>query len=87
VVSATDPYGRILVFLERYPIIIIIIIYLNCKCFYLPGSSGKTLRHNTQIHILHKITHHAQTKRRKQGYTNNKGHITHNEVTNLNPVA
>jgi hypothetical protein len=30
-------------------------------------------------HISHKIAHHAQTKRSTQSYTNNKGHITHNE--------
>jgi hypothetical protein len=40
--------------------------------------SGTTVRHNTQIHISHKITHHAQTKHSTQKYTNNKGHITHN---------
>jgi hypothetical protein len=36
-------------------------------------------QHNTQIHIPHKITHHAQTQHSTQSYTNNKGHITHNE--------
>jgi hypothetical protein len=30
-------------------------------------------------HILHKTLHDAQTKDSKQSYTNNKGHITHNE--------
>jgi hypothetical protein len=43
------------------------------------GGSGTTLRHNTQIHVSHKITHHAQTKQSTQSYTNNKGHIIHNE--------
>jgi hypothetical protein len=53
-------------------IIIIIVIYFNCKWF-LPGGSGNTMRHNAQI------THHAQTKHSTQNYTNNKGHTTHNE--------
>jgi hypothetical protein len=39
------------------------------------GKSRKTLIELTS----HKITHHAQTKHRAQRYTNNKGHITHNE--------
>jgi hypothetical protein len=34
---------------------------------------------HTKIHISHKITHHAQTRHSTQSYTNNKGHITHNE--------
>jgi hypothetical protein len=48
---------------------------------FLPGGSGTTIRNNTtqQIHISHKVTHHAQTKHSTQSYTNNKGHITHNE--------
>jgi hypothetical protein len=29
--------------------------------------------------MSHKITHHAQTKHSTQSYTNNKGHVTHNE--------
>jgi hypothetical protein len=48
---------------------------------FSPGGSGTTIRYNTQIHISHKITHHAQTKHNTQNYTNNKGHITHNERT------
>jgi hypothetical protein len=43
---------------------------------YLRGGSDTTLR---QIHILHKITHNAQTKHSNQSYTNNKGHIAHSE--------
>jgi hypothetical protein len=39
--------------------IIIIIIYLNCKSV-LPSGSGTTIRHNTQIHIPYKITHHPK---------------------------
>jgi hypothetical protein len=34
---------------------------------------------HTKIHISHKITYHAETKHSTQSYTNNKGHITHNE--------
>jgi hypothetical protein len=59
-------------------IIIIIIIYLNCNWVFTRGS-GTTIRHNTQIHISHKITQHTQTKHSAQSYTNYKGHITHNE--------
>jgi hypothetical protein len=51
--------------------------YLNCKWF-LPGGNGTAIRH-TQIHTSHKITHHAQTEHSTQSYTNNRGHIAHNE--------
>jgi hypothetical protein len=61
-------------------IIIIIIIYLNCDEF-LPSDSGTTVRHNTQIHILHEIIHHAQIKHSTQRYANNIGHIIHNEYS------
>jgi hypothetical protein len=43
------------------------------------GGSGTTIRHNAQIHISQKITHHTQTKHSTQSYTNNIGHITNNE--------
>jgi hypothetical protein len=46
---------------------------------FIPGGSGTTIRHNTQIRISHKITHHSQTNHSSQSYTNNKGHSTHNE--------
>jgi hypothetical protein len=46
---------------------------------FLPSGSGTTTKHNTQIRIPHKITHHAQRKHSTQRYTNNKAHITHNE--------
>jgi hypothetical protein len=36
---------------------------------------------HTKIHISHKITHHAKKKHNTQSYTNNKGHITHNEYS------
>jgi hypothetical protein len=36
------------------------------------------------MHISQKITHHAQTKRSIQNYTNNKEHITHNEYNTKN---
>jgi hypothetical protein len=42
---------------------------------FLPSGSGTTIRHNTKMHISHKISHHAQTKHSSQSYTNNKGHI------------
>jgi hypothetical protein len=48
--------------------------------FILPGSSGTTIRHNTQI------THNAQTKHSTRNYTNNKGHTTHNEY-NANTIT
>jgi hypothetical protein len=32
-----------------------------------------------EIHISHKITHHARTKHSTQSYTKNKRHVTHNE--------
>jgi hypothetical protein len=43
------------------------------------GESVTAIRQNTQIHISHKITHHAQAEHSIQSYTNIKGHITHNE--------
>jgi hypothetical protein len=49
--------------------------YISTANGSLPGSSGTTIRHNTQIHI----SHNAQTKHGTQSYTNNKGHIIHNE--------
>jgi hypothetical protein len=42
-------------------ILFIIIIYLTANGF-LPGGSGNTISHNTQI------THHAQTKHNTQNY-------------------
>jgi hypothetical protein len=30
-------------------------------------------------HTSHRLTHHTQIKHSTQNYTNNKGHITHNE--------
>jgi hypothetical protein len=47
--------------------------------FYPVAVVLRIMRHNTQIHISHKITHHAQTKQSTESYTNNKGHITQNE--------
>jgi hypothetical protein len=46
---------------------------------FLPSGSSTTIRHNTKIHIVHKISHHTQTKHSTQSYTNNKGHISHDE--------
>jgi hypothetical protein len=40
---------------------------------FLPGGSGTTIKHNTQI------TLHTQTEHSTQNYRNNKGHTTHNE--------
>jgi hypothetical protein len=47
---------------------------------FLPGGSGTTIRHNTQI------THHPQTKHITQYYTNNDGHTTRNEY-NANSIT
>jgi tRNA(Arg) A34 adenosine deaminase TadA len=52
-----------------FPFIIIILTANGV----LPGGSGTTIRHNTQI------THQNQTKHSTLNYTNNKGHTTHNE--------
>jgi hypothetical protein len=46
---------------------------------FLPGGCGTTIRHNTQIYISHKITHHAQTMHSTISYTNNNEHVTQNE--------
>jgi hypothetical protein len=62
-------------------IIIIIIIYLNCKWDFTPWQWYYNKTQHTKIHISHKITHHAQTKHSTQNYTNNKGHIAHNDTT------
>jgi cell division protein FtsL len=44
----------------------------------LPGGSGITIRHNTKIHITQ--NYNTTLKQNStQSYTNNKGHITHNE--------
>jgi hypothetical protein len=61
-----------------YIIIIIIIIFIRTTNGFIPGGSG-TIRHNTKIHALHKISHHAQIKHSPQSYRNNEGHITQNE--------
>jgi hypothetical protein len=47
----------------------------------LPTGNDITVRHNTQIHILvsQKITHQSETKHSTPSYTNNKGHIAHDE--------
>jgi hypothetical protein len=58
---------------------VIFLLFISGANGDLPGGSGTTIRHNTQIHISHKLTHHAQTKHNILSYTNNKGHITHNE--------
>jgi hypothetical protein len=63
----------------RMFIMAIVYYYLFELQWMLPGGSGTTIRHNIQLHISHEITHHAQTKHSTQSYTNNEGHITHNE--------
>jgi hypothetical protein len=45
----------------------------------LPVDSVTTRRHNTQIHISHRITYHTQRKHSTYSCTNNIGHITHSE--------
>jgi hypothetical protein len=52
----------------------------------LPGGSGTTIRHNTQKYTTHKTTHHAKTNTAHKSYTNNKGHITHNEYNGKKKV-
>jgi hypothetical protein len=50
---------------------------------FLPGGSGTTIRHNTQItHITQNNTPRSNT----QNYTHNKGHTTHNEY-NANTIT
>jgi hypothetical protein len=58
----------------------LLLLFILTTNGFLPGDSGTTVRHNTQI------THHAQTKRSTQNYTNNKGHATHNEY-NANTIT
>jgi hypothetical protein len=55
--------------------VIIIIITANVV---LPGDSVTAIKHNTQLHI-YKIAPPTQTKHSTRSYTNNKGHIIHNE--------
>jgi hypothetical protein len=45
--------------------------------------SDTTVRHNTQVPLSNKITHHAQSKQSTQSYINNKVHTmntTHKKV-------
>jgi hypothetical protein len=51
-----------------------IVVVVLTENWCLPGGSGTTIRHNTQI-----------TKHSTQNYTNNKGHTTHNEY-NANTI-
>jgi 16S rRNA U516 pseudouridylate synthase RsuA-like enzyme len=43
---------------------------------FLPSGSSSSIRHNTQIHISHKITHHAKKKTQYTMLHKNKGHNT-----------
>jgi hypothetical protein len=56
-------------------LIIFILIFIWTANGALAGCSGTIIRHNTQLHISHKTTHHAQSKH----CTNNQGHIKHSE--------
>jgi hypothetical protein len=53
---------------------------------FLPGGSGTTTRHNTQLtHITQNNTTLKQ-KHSTQNYTNNKGHSIHNKY-NANTIT
>jgi hypothetical protein len=54
----------------RAPKYVLLLSILTANGF-VPGGSGITIRHKTQI------THHTQTKHSTQNYTNNKEHTTH----------
>jgi hypothetical protein len=60
-------------------VLLILLLFNLTANGFLPGGIGSTIRQKTQVHVSHKITHHAQTKHSIQSYTNNKGHIAHNE--------
>jgi hypothetical protein len=54
--------------------LLFLLLFILTANGFLPGGSGTTIRHNTQItHIT-------------QNYTNNKGHTTHNEY-NANTIT
>jgi ABC-type transport system involved in multi-copper enzyme maturation permease subunit len=53
----------------------------------LPGGSGITMRHNTQItHITQNNTPRSNEIQHTQNYTHNKGHTTHHEY-NANTIT
>jgi hypothetical protein len=41
-------------------LLLLLFLLFDLKMGAIPGGSGTTIRHNTQIHISHNITHHAQ---------------------------
>jgi hypothetical protein len=57
-----------------YYFIIIIIIYLNCKCVSKLWQWYYNKTQHTNTHITQNNTPHST-----RSYTNNKGHIAHNE--------
>jgi hypothetical protein len=68
-----------LILLDFIILIILLLLFIWTANGYLPSSSGTIIGHRIQIHISAKMTHQAQTKHSKQGYKNNKGHITDNK--------
>jgi hypothetical protein len=63
-----------------------LLLFILTENGFLPGSSGTTIRHNTQItHITHNNTPHS-IKHSTQNYTNNKEHTTHNAY-NANTIT
>jgi hypothetical protein len=74
---------RILIFIFNHLFytwkVIFYLFTLIANGFLLDGS-GTTIRHNTQI------THHHQTKRITQNYTNNDGHTIHNEYNKVSTL-
>jgi hypothetical protein len=68
-------------------LLLLLLLFNGTANGFLPGGSGITMRHNTQKYTSHKITHHAQKKHSTQSYTNNKGHITHNDYNKKNKAV
>jgi hypothetical protein len=61
------------------PILDFLLLFDRDAKGFLLRDSDTALRHNIEVHISHKISHHAQTKHNTQSYTKNKGHNAHNE--------
>jgi hypothetical protein len=66
-------------------LLLLLFIYLNCKWVFTQWQLYYNKTQHTN-NTSHKITHHTQTKHSTQIYTNNKGHITHNEY-NANTIT
>jgi hypothetical protein len=60
-------------------LLLLLLLFILIANGFLPGGSGNTIRHNTQIsHITQNNIPHSN-KHSTQNYTNNKGHTAHNE--------